>query len=77
MTDTLLRLEPIFRDVLDDPKLKLSLDSNPSNVAGWDSLAQINVLTIIEQEFGLQFALADFEQLSNIGDLVQLIDKRR
>jgi acyl carrier protein len=71
--DILERLQPLFRDVLDDPKLTVTRESNGMNVAGWDSLAHINLVSETEREFGVRFALGELEALKNVGDMVDLI----
>jgi acyl carrier protein len=71
--DILDRLQPLFRDVLDDPKLVLTRDSNGNTVAGWDSLAHITIVAEAEREFGVRFALGELESLKNVGDMVDLI----
>jgi len=76
MADILAQLEPIFRDVLDDPKLHLTRESNAQNVDGWDSLAHINLVSAAEQEFGVRFALGELEELKNVGEMVDLIERK-
>jgi acyl carrier protein len=71
--DILDRLQPLFRDVLDDPKLVISRESNGNTVAGWDSLAHITIVAETEREFGVRFALGELESLKNVGDMVDLI----
>jgi acyl carrier protein len=71
--DILERLQPLFRDVLDNPKLTVTRDSNGTNVEGWDSLAHINLVSETEREFGVRFALGELESLKNVGDMVDLI----
>ena len=53
------QLEEIFRDVLDQPDLVLTRDSNASNVEDWDSLAHINLVTAIEKHYKIKFALGE------------------
>lgn len=77
MTDTLERLQPIFRDVLDQPELTISRDSNGHNVEGWDSLSHINLVSAVEQEFGVRFALGELEPLKNVGDMIDLIERKK
>ena len=73
MQDILDRLQPLFRDVLDNPTLTLTRASNGHNVAGWDSLAHITIVSETEREFGVRFALGELESLKDIGDMVDLI----
>ncbi|MCC7054127.1 MAG: acyl carrier protein [Gemmatimonadaceae bacterium] len=67
---------PIFRDVLDQPSLVLSRDSSGFTVDGWDSLAHINIVSAIEEEFRLRFALGELQELKNVGEMVDLINRK-
>ena len=69
-------LEPIFSDILDLPNLKLRPDSNASNVEGWDSLAHVNLVVAIEKKFKIKFALGELQDLKNVGEMVELIEKK-
>lgn len=76
MSEILERLQPIFQDVLDDPKLRITRESSGENVEGWDSLAHINLVTTIEQEFHIKFALGELEQLKNVGEMIDLMERK-
>jgi acyl carrier protein len=76
MTDILQKLQPIFRDVMDDPKLVITRESNSRNVAGWDSLAHINLVSAIESEFSIRFALGELEELKTVGDMIDLMERK-
>lgn len=76
MSDILSELEPIFRDVLDNPRLHLVRESNASNTPGWDSLAHINLISAIEQQFGITFALGELEELKNVGEMIDLMAQK-
>jgi acyl carrier protein len=69
-------LQPIFSDVLDLPDLRLTAESNASNVEGWDSLAHINLVVAIEKRYKIKFALAELRNLNNVGEMVDLIVKK-
>jgi acyl carrier protein len=71
--DILEELQPIFRDILDQPNLRITRGSNAANVEGWDSLAQINLVTTIEQEFDLRFTINELLDLNNVGEMVDLM----
>lgn len=76
MNDTLSRLQALFRDVLDQPNLTLTPRTNAESIEGYDSLAHINILTAVEQEFGVHFELQDILSLENAGDLVALVQRK-
>jgi acyl carrier protein len=69
-------IEPIFRDVLDQPELNLTAESNASNVEDWDSLAHVTLVGAVERRFRLKFTLAELQRLKNIGDMADLIQKK-
>jgi acyl carrier protein len=73
MSDILERLQPIFRDVFDRPDLQVKRESNAKSIEDWDSLAHITLVSSIEQEFGIKFALGELQALKNVGDMVDLI----
>jgi acyl carrier protein len=75
-TEVLDRLQPIFRDVLDDDSLVITPSSNATNTPNWDSLSHINLIDSVQSEFKVKFALGELQDLKNVGDLVALIQKK-
>ncbi|MEA2163908.1 MAG: acyl carrier protein [Thermoanaerobaculia bacterium] len=76
MSDILQRLEPIFRDVLDEPSFVLTRESSPANVENWDSLAQISLITSIEKEFAFRFSVGEVQSLKTVGDMADLLERK-
>lgn len=76
MPNILSQLEPIFRDILDNSRLNLARESNASNVAGWDSLAHINLISAIEQQFEISFTLGELQELKNVGEMIDLMERK-
>jgi acyl carrier protein len=74
MDSVLEELQSIFRDVLDQPNLKLTRESNADNVDDWDSLSHINLVTSIEQRYRIKFALGELQELKDVGDMIDLIN---
>jgi len=56
--------------------LNLTRESNASNVAGWDSLAHINLISAIEQQFGISFTLGELQELKNVGEMMDLMERK-
>ncbi len=77
MSNILERLQPIFRDVLDQPNLRVERTDSGKTVDGWDSLAHISLIGAIEADFGIRFALGELEELKNIGDLIDVIERKQ
>ena len=74
--EVLDRLQPIFRDVLDDDALVITLQSSASNTPNWASLVHINLIDSVEREFRVRFALGEVAQMKEVGDLVDLVMKK-
>jgi acyl carrier protein len=76
MHDLLPEIQEIFRDIFDEPNLVITRESSASTVEEWDSLAHVNLLTAIEKRYKVKFALAEQNELKNVGDLIDLLDKK-
>lgn len=68
----LAELQPIFREVLDDPALTVGPGSSAKDVATWDSLAHIEIIEMVERHFKVRFDLGAVQDLKTVGDLVDL-----
>jgi acyl carrier protein len=73
MDNILEEVQEIFRDVLDQPDLVLTRESNAHNIEDWDSLAHINLVTGIEKRYKIKFALGELQDLKDVGDMIDLI----
>jgi acyl carrier protein len=76
MSELLAQLQPIFRDVFDRGDLVVTRESNAESVEGWDSLAHITLINAIEEQFQVDFALGELESLKNVGEMVDLIERK-
>lgn len=74
MADLLSEVQEIFRDVLDNPKVRITRESNGSNVKGWDSLTHINLILAIEAQFGVSLTLSELQGLKNVGDIIDVVE---
>jgi acyl carrier protein len=72
----LAELQPLFQDVLDQPDLVITRESNAKNVEDWDSLAHVNLVTAIQNRFKVKFALGELQQLKNVGDMIDLLQTK-
>ena len=76
MHDLLPEIQEIFRSVFDDPSLIITRESNASTVEDWDSLAHVNLVTAIERKHKIRFALGELQELKNVGDIIDLIQRK-
>ncbi len=72
----LKKVQEIFRDVLDNEELILTMETTKDDVEEWDSLTTINIILALESEFGIKIVLEEVIEFNNIKYIVDLIDKK-
>ncbi len=77
MSDIEARLRTCFAVVF--PKLAEAkiATANMTSVEGWDSLAMANLITVIEEEFGIQIKPQDMEQMVSFQQIVRYLQSKR
>lgn len=71
-------LTNIFHDVFLDEGINLTPTLSASDVPGWDSFKQIEILIASEERFGIKFTTRELDGLRNVGDLVAtILNKKR
>lgn len=72
MDETALRLERIFEEIFwTDPGP--GSGKTRDNTASWDSLAHLNLVLSIEQEFGIALADAEVVDMTTFADSLALV----
>lgn len=72
MSDTQNKLAGCFAIVFPGLRPDQILAASAANIEGWDSIAQVNLLTVIGEEFGLEIDFEEFEGATSYQEL----DKR-
>ena len=76
-TQIKIKLEEIFKEVFDNPKLVLKNTSNSKSIRNWDSFAQMTLILSIELSFKISFSSREIEKLKNVGEMIDLINKKK
>jgi acyl carrier protein len=76
MESIIQRLLPLFRDVLNDDNVRITPESDADSIPGYDSLAHIDIISAVEQEFSISFDFTEIVDLSNVGDMIALIARK-
>lgn len=74
--EVFVRVQEIFRDIFDDETLEIFDETGAEDIEDWDSLEQINILVAIEKEFSIKFSIDDVESLENVGQTIDLIERK-
>ena len=74
MVDDKLRLARCFSSVFPEIPAKDIQNSSLKSVPRWDSMETITLLSVIEEEFGIQFELEEIERLSSFSAILQRLE---
>ena len=73
MTD---QLHEIVADIFDLRSENVSDELTPEDVALWDSLNHLKLITAVEQAYGIQFTMAEMQSVDRISKLRSLVESR-
>lgn len=74
--DVLSKVNDIFKDAFDNEDLVIGFQTTANDVEGWDSLMQMNLIEMIEDEFGMHFDMDEVVGMENVGVMVDIILSR-
>ena len=66
------RITEIVRDIVKPQDGKLDSESSLGMTQGWDSLAQLEIITRLEQESGMRLSAEDAIYAESLPDLISL-----
>ena len=75
-TEVLDQLTYTFRKVFNDDSLILYDELTANDVAQWDSLTHMILISEIEAVFTIKFRLKDLNKMRNVGDMVNTISSK-
>jgi acyl carrier protein len=70
------KMTVILRTILKNNSLELSDELTAKDVAGWDSLSHMLIITEIETIFKIKFKLKDLNKMKNVGALVDIVEEK-
>jgi acyl carrier protein len=70
------RTNRVFRDVFDDPSIKVGENTKAADIEDWDSLMHINLVLAIEEEFGMKFSMGEVTGMKNVGEMADILLSR-
>ena len=70
------RLTPIARRIFQKEDMVLTDDLSAQTVDTWTSLAFMQLLTAIEEQFEFKFKMMELLNLKNMGDIINVLSSR-
>jgi acyl carrier protein len=75
-SDLLERLQTIFREILDNDRLRITPATTQAQILEWDSLAQVALVMAIENEFQVSFTAREASTLFSVRAIADLIEAK-
>jgi acyl carrier protein len=77
MQETLAQLNEVFRKVFRRADLVIKPETRAADIAGWDSLTHMHLIAETEKHFNVRFTFDEAGGLTDVGDLVKLVERKR
>lgn len=74
--ETLAKVAEAVRDLFDEYDGPITRETSAADVEEWDSLANVQLMVMIEQMLGVRFTTAEIHNFKNIGDLVDAVGRK-
>ena len=68
------KLNEVFSDVFDED-IVVTAETTSADIAEWDSLPHITLISEVEDTFGMKFAMKDVLGMQNVGEMADIIEK--
>ena len=67
------KVRQIIADMTHNNVASVTAKSSSQNLDGWDSVAQINIIVAIEEEFGVTFDPEDIHTLNSVEKIINAV----
>ncbi len=74
--DVYAALQEIFAELFMRDDIRLSPNTTATDIVGWDSFKQVEILMATQERFGTRFTSAEVDGFRTLGDLVAAILRR-
>lgn len=68
------KLNEVFADVFDEDVV-VTDRTTADDIADWDSLTHITLISEVEDTFGMKFSMKDVLGMKNVGEMADIIQK--
>ena len=71
-----IKLNEIFCEVFDEKDIKIFDSMTADDLEAWDSVNHITLVLAIEKAFNIRLKAAEVGNLSNVGEMLALLERR-
>lgn len=73
MHDLLARVQKAFHGAFDVDPQSVSLDTEPDDIPGWDSMGHVTLASSLESEFAISFDVDELMAMENVREIVRIV----
>jgi len=70
------QIRQILADVLGLDATTIDGSTSTDNTESWDSLAHINIVSALEQEYGITLDIDEIESMQSLYDIIEILDRK-
>ena len=70
-------VQNIFKNIFNNSDMVITYTTNTDELENWDSLNHINLMSAVEKEFNIKFALGELMELKNVEKIINLIVNKK
>lgn len=70
------RIAEVFNTVFQLPPEELTDTLTPQDVAGWDSLGHVRLVTQLQEQFGVEFEVDEIMRMETVGEIKKIVAAR-
>ena len=76
MQDVLARVQKAFHAAFDVDPQSISLETQPDDVPGWDSMGHVTLASSLERELDISFDVDDLMAMENVREIVRIVTSK-
>ena len=76
MQEVLSKVRTAFQSAFDVDPQKITIDTTPNDVRGWDSMGHVNLASSLECTFGLTFDVDDLMAMENVREICRIVQSK-
>ena len=65
-----------IKEALEVEDVEVKLDDNLADFDSWDSISRLSLIALLDENFEVEVADAEFEETETVGDLFNLVKSR-
>lgn len=63
------KLTELFQELFEDDSIVLTDETTAKDIDDWDSLAHLELISTVEEEFKIRFTLGEVNSFANVGEM--------